>query len=190
MFKRINYNAYKINIPTSKYLVHDTFNVADLSPFLGDARVQEDDESKTTLSEEGGDDVAPHVDNTMDTTPNGPMTRSRVKALHEKVTSLLSMCDLDLPLNGLLLHAGTLCILRIHSDDGTQWIQEDDQEKVQDDGEDEQGEILEDGQGEEGGGEDRQAGLEAGLGRAPGRAPSRHCRPPGRPRPAPRPVPH
>ena len=93
----------------------------------------------------------------MDTTPNGPMTRSRVKALHEKVTSLLSMCDLDLPLNGLLLHAGTLCILRIHSDDGTQWSQEDDQEKVQDDGEDEQEEILEDGQGEEGGGEDRQA---------------------------------
>ena len=37
------------------------------------------------------------------------MTRSSVKALHEKVTSLLSMCDLDTPLNGFLLHSGTLC---------------------------------------------------------------------------------
>ena len=70
----------------------------------------------------------------MDTTPSGPMTRSRVKALHEKVTSLLSMCDLDLPLNGLLLHAGTLCILRIHPDDDPQWSREE----VQDDGEGDQ----------------------------------------------------
>ena len=31
VLKRINDNAYKIDIPTSKYLVHDTFNVADLS---------------------------------------------------------------------------------------------------------------------------------------------------------------
>ena len=121
-------------------------------------------------------DVAPYVDNTTDTTPNGPMTRSRVKALHEKVTTLLSMCDLDLPLNGLLPHTGTLCILRTHTDDDPQWSQEDDQEKVRDDGEDEQEEIQEDGQEEEEGGEDRegsnprppayqpaQAGLQAGL---------------------------
>ena len=54
VLKRINDNAYKIDIPTSKYLVHDTFNVADLSPFHGDASIQEDDESKTTLSEGGG----------------------------------------------------------------------------------------------------------------------------------------
>ena len=40
------------------------------------------------------------------------MTRARVKALHDKVNSLLSMCDLDTPLNGLLLHSDTLCILR------------------------------------------------------------------------------
>ena len=46
------------------------------------------------------------------TTPSGPMTRARVKSLHDKVNSLLSMCDLDTPLNGLLLHSDTLCILR------------------------------------------------------------------------------
>ena len=45
-------------------------------------------------------------------TSSGPMTRARVKALHDKVNSLLSMCDLDTPLNGLLLHSDTLCILR------------------------------------------------------------------------------
>ena len=78
--------AYKIDIPTSKYSVHDTFNVADLSPFHGHPSDQDGDESRTTLSEGGGGmDVAPHVDNTA----NGPMTTSRVKALHEKVTSLL-----------------------------------------------------------------------------------------------------
>ena len=40
------------------------------------------------------------------------MTRARVKALHDKVNSLLAMCDLDTPLNDLLLHSDTLCILR------------------------------------------------------------------------------
>ena len=40
------------------------------------------------------------------------MTRARVKTLHDKVNSLLSMCDLDTPLNGLLLHSDTLCVLR------------------------------------------------------------------------------
>ena len=39
------------------------------------------------------------------------MTRARVKAIHAKVNSLLSMCDLDTPLNGLLLHSDTLCVL-------------------------------------------------------------------------------
>ena len=118
----------------------------------------------------GGDDVAPHVDNST----NGPMTRSRVKALHEKVTSLLSMCDFDIPLNGLLLHAGTLCILRIHLDDDIQWSREDGQ-----------------GEDEEGGGASL-AGLQPGLGQLPGRPQARDRRPPGRPparpRPAPRPA--
>lgn len=46
------------------------------------------------------------------------MTRARVKTLHDKVNSLLSMCDLDTPLNGLLFHSDTLCVLRykLHED--------------------------------------------------------------------------
>ena len=148
----------------------------------------------------GGDDVAPLVDNTMDATPNGPMTRSRVKALHEKVTSLLSMCDLDLPLNGLLLHAGTLCILRIHPEDDPQWSQEDGQEEIQEDGQEEEegGKSSRRSQpasrpawaGPQAGPPPDAAGLQAGLGRPPGRTSTRRSRPPGRPRPVSRPDPH
>src|SRR4051812_33587454 len=43
---------------------------------------------------------------------SGPMTRARAKLLQAKVNSLLSSCDFGLPLDGLLLHATTLCILR------------------------------------------------------------------------------
>src|SRR5664279_4324835 len=45
VLKRIN------NIPSSKYLVSNTFNFADLSPFHGD---EDDLESRTTLSQGGG----------------------------------------------------------------------------------------------------------------------------------------
>src|SRR3954467_13724666 len=44
--------------------------------------------------------------------PSGPMTRAQAKLLQAKVNSLLSSCDFGLPLDGLLLHATTLCILR------------------------------------------------------------------------------
>ena len=39
------------------------------------------------------------------------MTRACPKLLQAKVNSLLSSCDFGLPLDGLLLHATTLCIL-------------------------------------------------------------------------------
>ena len=61
------------------------------------------------------------------------MTRARVKALHDKVNSLLSMCDLDTPLNGLLLHSDTLCILRNSLYEDLQGSVEDGQESSQDD---------------------------------------------------------
>ena len=40
------------------------------------------------------------------------MTRARVKALHDKVNSLLSMLVLDSTLDGMLPHADMLCVLR------------------------------------------------------------------------------
>ena len=39
------------------------------------------------------------------------MTRSRIQAIHDKVNSLLNTLDLDTTLDGLLLHASTLCVL-------------------------------------------------------------------------------
>ena len=53
VIKRINDNAYKIDISNSKHLVHDTFNVADLSPYYGTSSDEEDQESRTTLFQGG-----------------------------------------------------------------------------------------------------------------------------------------
>jgi hypothetical protein len=47
VLKRINDNAYVIDIPTSKYLVSYTFNIKDLSPFHGEMI---NEESRSTLS--------------------------------------------------------------------------------------------------------------------------------------------
>ena len=44
--------------------------------------------------------------------PSGPLTRARAKALQEKVTSLLSTFHLGTPLDGMLLTADTLCVVR------------------------------------------------------------------------------
>ena len=67
------------------------------------------------------------------------MTRARVKAIHAKVNSLLSMCDLDTPLNGLLLHSDTLCVLSYDGPDDPredlQGSDEDGQETTEDEGE-------------------------------------------------------
>ncbi|KAK1602128.1 hypothetical protein QYE76_017171 [Lolium multiflorum] len=64
VLKRINNNAYVIDIPTSKYLVSNTFNISDLSPYHGD---EEEQESRTTLSQggemmRGGLRTPPHQD--------------------------------------------------------------------------------------------------------------------------------
>ena len=40
------------------------------------------------------------------------MTRARAQALHQEVNSLLSTYAFDTPLDGLLLHANTLCSIR------------------------------------------------------------------------------
>ena len=64
----------------------------------------------------GGDDVAPHVDNTMTDTPTGPMTRSRAKPMQDKVNSLLSLHQFDLSMDGLLPQADVLCVLRYEPD--------------------------------------------------------------------------
>ncbi|KAK1601928.1 hypothetical protein QYE76_027033 [Lolium multiflorum] len=134
VLKRINNNAYVIDIPTSKYLVSNTFNVSDLSPYHGD---EEEQESRTTLSQGGGDDAGwPSVTSSPRPTspPSGPMTRARAKAIHDKVNSLLTTLDLDTPLDGMLPHAETLCVIRYMEHQGpgkdeTSWSREGEEQQ-------------------------------------------------------------
>jgi hypothetical protein len=69
VLKRINDNAYVINIPTSKYLMSNTFNIKDLSPFHGEMI---NEESRLTLSQEGGDDTGWPSD-TSASSPSSPL---------------------------------------------------------------------------------------------------------------------
>ena len=112
VLKKINDNAYVIDIPTDKYLVSNTFNVSDLSPYHGEEDVAE---TRTSHFQGGGDDVVqPNATPTPTppSPPSGPMTRARAKALHDKVNSLLSTFDLGSTLDGMLLHSDMLCVIR------------------------------------------------------------------------------
>ena len=51
VLKRINDNAYVIDMSATKYSVSNTFNIADLSPFHGE---EDQPESRSTLSQGGG----------------------------------------------------------------------------------------------------------------------------------------
>ena len=70
----------------------------------------------------GGDDTARPMDNASSTPPSGPMTRSRAKAIHDKVNSFLYMCDFDPIVDGMLPHANALCILRYEPLERTNYI--------------------------------------------------------------------
>jgi hypothetical protein len=112
VLKRININAYVIDIPTSKYLMSNTFNIKDLSPFHGE---MVNDESKLTLFQEGGDDTGWPSDTSASRPPippQGPMTRARAKAIHDKVNLLLNTLDLELTLDGSLPHGNIICAVQ------------------------------------------------------------------------------
>jgi hypothetical protein len=76
VLKRINDNAYVIDIPTSKYLINNTFNIKDLSPFM----VRWSMKSQGRLFPNGGgDDVGWPSDTSASrppSPPQGPMTRA------------------------------------------------------------------------------------------------------------------
>ena len=74
-------------------------------------------------------DAAQHIPPTTSTTPIGPITRSRAKAIHDKVNSLLSLYTFDVSVNGSLPHGDTFCILSyepsMEHQEGTKEDQED-----------------------------------------------------------------
>jgi hypothetical protein len=70
------------------------------------------EESRSTLSQEGGDDTGWPSDTIASTPPSPlqtPMTRAQAKALHDKVNSLLNTLDLEHTLNGSLPHGNIIC---------------------------------------------------------------------------------
>ena len=106
VLQKINDNAYKIDLP-AEFGVSPTFNIADLTPYLG-----EDEElpSRTTSIQEGGDDE--DISTTVTPTPAvGPMTRARVKQLNGQVLSLLNNYDLT-DKNMMLPSSFDLLVLR------------------------------------------------------------------------------
>ena len=92
----------------------DIFNVKDLAPYHGDEAF----DPRSDLSQGGGGDDAEHpflipMDvPTSPSTPLGPMTRPRAKAIEDKVNSLLSELPLPTYETWLLPHAETLCVIR------------------------------------------------------------------------------
>jgi hypothetical protein len=84
VLKRINDNAYKINL-SGKYDVNVTFNVADLTLF------DTSFDSRSIPFKERGDDMDQPRNTSKDPlhVPNGPMTRSKTKALKEALNALV-----------------------------------------------------------------------------------------------------
>ena len=85
VLERINYNAYKIELP-GEYNVSTTFNVSDLSPF--DVGF----DSRTNLFEEGENDASGdpirRIKDPLQM-PIGPITRARAKKLQDAINGLV-----------------------------------------------------------------------------------------------------
>ena len=96
VLERINDNAYKIDLP-GEYSVSATFNVADLTLF------ETDIDSRSNPFEERGDD-ADQPRNTSKDHWNGPMTRSKTKALKEAMNALVLKVATKSELQGPLMY--------------------------------------------------------------------------------------
>jgi hypothetical protein len=119
VLEKINDNAYKIDLPSDEYGVSNSFNVADLSPYIGE------DLASRTMPFQGGEDDE-DIPSVSTTTPIeevavqdnsnevrlGPMTRSRTKLLEQQVNSFLVDCDNLNHENFILPKSMHLCMIR------------------------------------------------------------------------------
>jgi hypothetical protein len=79
---KINDNAYKLELP-NEYGVSDTFNVTNLTPYLGD---EDEPESRSTPSQEreyDEDITSLHQEDS--TSMQGPMTHAHARRLGQKM---------------------------------------------------------------------------------------------------------
>ena len=118
MLARYNNNAYKIDLSRDKYIISDIFNVKDLSPYHGDEYF----DPRSDLSQGKGDDaehptIIPMDASTSPTTPHGPMTRARARAIQSEVTSLLLMFPSSSSETWLLPKSEMLCVIRYNAQD-------------------------------------------------------------------------
>jgi len=92
VLKKVGDNAYVLELP-AEYGVSPVFNVGDLSPFYG---YQEED-SGTNPFQEGEIDEGSSIDSPIDEPPSpaptidGPITRSRAKAIQEELGSMMGV---------------------------------------------------------------------------------------------------
>ncbi|KAK1664910.1 hypothetical protein QYE76_053069 [Lolium multiflorum] len=121
----------------------DTFCNAPFTPMDGGERAKKPILSEMTSHSVTSDILDDKMDVGEGTTdssprptspPSGPMTRARAKAIHDKVNSLLTTLDLGTPLDGMLPHAETLCVIRYmeHQDPGedeTPWSREGEEQR-------------------------------------------------------------
>ena len=113
VLKKINDNAYKIELPPEYSNVSPTFNVKDLLPFVGEP------ESRTTPSQEGeADEDIPSIHSSSNETPldiSGPITRSRAKQLEKEIHSQVNanlMFNNQFMLNDPILLSSCFNVLR------------------------------------------------------------------------------
>ena len=118
VLQQINANAYKLDLPAD-FGVSPTFNIADLTPYLGE---EDELESRTTQMQEGEDDEDINTNDTSTPPPTpaattspplGPITCARAHQYNHQVSSLLTSCPLYLD-NG---NTRTLVLLRNDGED-------------------------------------------------------------------------
>ena len=116
----INDNAYMIELTGDNYAVSNTFNVSNLSPFLG----LEESESRSTLFEEGEDDE--HIPNDVQDSPHdvqdndvckGLLTRARAQLLPDEVNLVLNKCEHATTQNFILTNGSALLVVRFQEED-------------------------------------------------------------------------
>ena len=107
----------------------------------------------------GGDDAVQPTQPVKPTSPSGPITRSRAKAIHDKVHSLLSLYTFDVSVNGSLPHGDTFCMLSYEPPRERQEVAKEDQEG----GREDEGADQEDGQEDEEAGRKKRALMPTGI---------------------------